>query len=550
MSRDPIQLERLAAERQVGISEVPFAVLLVAHLESGTSGGLRARRGPVEKRVVLERGVPVDCRSNLLHETLSRYLVAIGRIDEASANTCLAESAWRGAQIGEILIQKGLLDGHELTRILQQNLAKKLLDLFTWPDGEVVLEDAPPPSSSSLKVRVPQLVLTGITRFMPQAAIERALAPLADATLVRNPHRAALVEELRLTPNETALLDALSTALPVADLARAAGAEAAARTRSLYALLTLGLVATEAQLPAWAARPPRPAPAPEPTPEPVSAPTPASASAATAAPAVPPAAVPAAPAVAVVAAPVPLRLAPEATTALLNRVSHLFLDHRQKDAFDLLGVPEEAEPAALEERYLAFAREFAPARFEEPGLRLVADYARELFLAGARAYGQLADPERRSELRMRRQVQREERERAARASYHRIDTDLLDPALQFRKGMALLEGGKLKAALQQLEFAADCDPQNGRYRAEVARCRFRLSPSTGGRQALEELEEAQRIDPKSVEALLYHGEISVELGHFDAAEASLRKAARLLGPDDRRALDALRDLTAARKKKR
>ncbi|KAB2962429.1 MAG: hypothetical protein F9K18_09815 [Thermoanaerobaculia bacterium] len=237
-------------------------------------------------------------------------------------------------------------------------------------------------------------------------------------------------------------------------------------------------------------------------------------------------------------------------SALLNRVSHLFLDHRQKDPFDLLGVSEDAAAPEIEERYLAYARELAPARFEEPGLRMVADYARELFLAGARAYGELADPERRSELRVRRQVRREERERAARASYHRIDTDLLDPALQFRKGMALAEAGKLKAALQQLEFASDCDPQNGAYRAEVARCRFRLAPGSAGRQAIEELEEAQRIDPNAVEPLLYHGEIATGLGLYDAAEASLRKAARLLGPADRRALDALRDLTAARKKKR
>jgi tetratricopeptide (TPR) repeat protein len=535
VSRDPAQLQRLAAERQVGIANVPFAELLMAHLESRSSGALRARRGPVDKRVVLERGVPVDCRSNLLHETLSRYLVSIGRIDEASANTCLAESAWRGAQIGEILIQKGLLDAHELTRILQQNLAKKLLDLFTWPDGEVAIEDGAPASSSSLRIRVPQLVLTGVTRFMPQAAVERALEPLAGARLVRNPHRTALLAELRLAPAETALIEVLARPRRVEELAREAGPEAAARARSLYALLVLGLAASEEQLPAWASHPPPPpnAPgvAPAPAPE-APAPGPASSLVAAGSP------------------PAAQRLAREQVTTLLNRVSHLFLDHRQKDAFDLLEVGEESATSEVEERYLAFARELAPARFEEPGLRMVADYARELFLAGARAYGELADPERRSELRVRRQVRREERERTARPSYHRIDTDLLDPALQFRKGMALLEAGKLKAALQQLEFAADCDPQNGAYRAEVARCRFRLLPGSAGRQAIEELEEAQRIDPKSVEPLLYHGEIATGLGLFDAAEASLRKAARLLGPEDRRALDALRDLTAARKKKR
>jgi curved DNA-binding protein CbpA len=379
---------------------------------------------------------------------------------------------------------------------------------------------------------------------MPQASIDRAVAGLAGAPLVCNPHREALRAELRLAPSETNVLATLARPQRIEELVRSLGLEVPAAARSLYALLVLGLVVPEESVAAWArvAR----AAAPESAPGSGVGPAPVAA----------PAAVPTTAAVAPVQTPTPTP-APvqparpaEESAAILNRVSQLFLDHRQKDPFDLLGVREEARPPEIDARFLAFAREFAPARFEEPGLRVVADYAREIFLSGAQAYGQLADPARRSELLVRRQVQREGRERTARASYHRIDTDLLDPALQFRKGMALLGAGKLKAALQQLEFAADCDPQNGAYRAEVARCRFRLSPATGGRQAIEELEEAQRIDPKSVEALLYHGEISVELGAFDSAEASLRKAARLLGPEDRRALDALRDLTAARKKKR
>ena len=532
MSPDPARLTELATLHEVRIAEVPFALLLVAHHEAGSSAVLRARRGPVDKRVVLEHGVPVDCRSNLLHETLSRYLVTLGRIDEATANTCLAESAWRGTLIGEVLIQKGLIDAQELTRVLQQNLAKKLLDLFTWPDGEVVREAAPAAPASALKVRVPQLVLTGVTRFMPQAAIDRAVAPVAGALLAANPHRAGRLEELRLAPAESGLLEALARPQRIEELLAATGRSTAELARSLCALIVLGLVVPEDRLAAWAAAP-RPAVAP-----PVA---PASA---------PVAAAPAPAAAAARAAAAPSATSPDAVTALLNRVSQLFLDHRQKDAFDLLGVAEDASAQVVEARYLAFARELAPERFEEPGLRLVGDYARELFLAGARAYAELADAGRRSELLVRRQVLREDKERAARAAYHRIDTDLLDPALQFRKGMALAEGGKLKAALQQLEFAADCDPQNGTYRAEVARCRFRLSPGSAGRQALEELEEAQRVDPKSVEAFLYAGEIAGQLGRFDDAETSLRKAARLLGPDDRRALDALRDLATARKKKR
>ena len=53
-----------------------------------------------------------------------------------------------------------------------------------------------------------------------------------------------------------------------------------------------------------------------------------------------------------------------------------------------------------------------------------------------------------------------------------IKTDLLDSESQYKKGKALMDAGKHREALMLLEFAADCDPQNGVYAAELAYCRF------------------------------------------------------------------------------
>ena len=138
-------------------------------------------------------------------------------------------------------------------------------------------------------------------------------------------------------------------------------------------------------------------------------------------------------------------------------------------------------------------------------------------------------------------------QRTSAASF-RIETDLLDPEVQYKKGRALKEGQRWSQALQQFTFAADCDPQNGAYRAEAAHCRFLLAPTSMGVQALEELREAQRIDPEAITPYLYAGEIAAQLGRFEEAETHLRSAARRLGPTDRRALDALRDLAKKRKK--
>ena len=124
-----------------------------------------------------------------------------------------------------------------------------------------------------------------------------------------------------------------------------------------------------------------------------------------------------------------------------------------------------------------------------------------------------------------------------------------DADVQFKKGLALKQAGKLDLAQQQLDFAADCDPQNGLYLAESAHCRFLLAPSIHAAKALEELVDAQRVDPHCAETFLYAGEIAGRLGRVDEAEEHLHHAARILGPEDRRALDALREL-GQRKRKR
>src|SRR5690606_5485216 len=160
----------------------------------------------------------------------------------------------RGVRLGALLIDRGVIEAPELTRLLQQNLAKKLLDLFTWADGEVAVEIAPHHADSALKGKVPQLALSGITRFRPQAAIERAIAPFTDAEVARHPASAAGTE-LRLGERERALLDALDRPRRIEELRTSTGLESGELLRSLYALLLLELAVPAARVAALGATP-------------------------------------------------------------------------------------------------------------------------------------------------------------------------------------------------------------------------------------------------------------------------------------------------------
>jgi len=519
----PQQLQEISRLREGSLQEVSFPVLLLAHAVRERTLVLDLERGPLRKTVVIEDGVPVDCRSNLVHETLGRYLAGTGRLTDEQANESWREAVSRGLPVGHVLLDKGLVTPMELFRLLQQNLGKKLLDLFTWRDGRFRQGFDVPKVDSPLKVNVPQLVVMGITRLTPQEEVNAAVVPLVGQILALHPAPHFPLDEVRLTAHQARVLSPLRRGCRIDELIAESGLPPDEISRLVYALAVLGTVAPADQLPA---APPAPsAPAPRVPAPPAAAPEPA----------------PAPPKPASTFAPDPAE-----AERLGNQLMHAYLSHRGQDAYDLLGLPENAEPARIQERYLDFATRFHPARFEGDLMRPFADKARELFLAAARAYAELADAQQRQTLRFRRQTLREQAAAPPPPDFS-IKTDLLDADVQYRKGKQLLEAGQFRPALQVLEFAADCDPGNGQYRAELAWVRYKLNPTFAGQQSLAELEEAQRVDAKCGLAAYYAGLIHAALGSAEEAERELRRALKLMAPD-RRPIEALKELQKKHKR--
>jgi hypothetical protein len=527
------ELLELSLRREGNLRETPFGVLLQALAVHERSLVLEVGRSQLVKRIVLERGVPIDCRSNLVQDTLGGFLVAAGRLSEEECHASLARAAASGTPMGEVLVERGLLTPVEIFKALQQNLAKKLLDLFTWREGAFRLAADLRAPESALKVRVPQLVVTGITRFALQDEVNLAVGPLVGRPLALHPAPPFPLAELRLSASQERLAQALGRGARMDELASASGLAFDEVTRLIYALGVVGILVPADQLP-------KNAPAPPTAGEDAESATPAAP--------IPPRPVPSSP-----APSAPIQIAPAAprapssaeVDAIENELMQAYLAHRRQDPFDLLGVPEEAALPEIDRCFLAFAARWSPARFAGPGLNRLAEKATEIFLAGARGYGQLADRGERETLLFRRRTLREERSRRPTGSIA-IKTDLLDPEAQYKKGMAALAAGRLREAIQLFEFASDCDPQNGLYRAELARCRFQQS---GSAKSVAELQEALRIDPRCGLALLYLGEIQGELGDLDDAEASLQRAIKMMAPD-RRPIEALKSLQAKRKKRR
>lgn len=512
----PEQLDAISRMMSGTLQDVPVAPLLLAQAVHRTTCVLEIRRRQVWKKIYFEGGIPVDCRSNLAHETLGRFMVGEGKLSDEHFTAALSRAAARGVPLGEELQERGLVTPEELFKTLQANLAKKLLDLFTWREGEFhAMEEDAHAVDSSLKLRVPQLILTGVTKLAPQEEIDMAVGPLVGQKLCLHPSPPVPLEELRFSAKQSALVEALRPGRRMGELAEATGLSVDEITRLLYAVLILGLCVPESLLPKGP-EVTRPIPMP----------------------------VPPAPPEITATQEIPLMapgVSPEEAERRRSQILQAYLSHRRQDAFDLLGLPEEATLPAVHQKYLEMAERFAPWTLRGD----LAEKAQDLFLALAQAYGELTDSERRNTLLFRRKTLREERARKT-TGMHQIKTDLLDSEAQFKKGKAAMEAGKHREAIMLLEFAADCDPQNGLYASELAWCRF-LNSSSAAPQAIRELQEALRRDPNCGIAAFYAGEIERQVGNYDEAEAHLRRAIKLMSPD-RRPIDALKQLSTERRK--
>jgi hypothetical protein len=349
------------------LGEIPFPVLLHAFSLHDRSLVLSIERRQVKKDVVLENGVPTDCQSNLLPDTLGKFMVARGELTEEQNHALLSKSATTGQPLAELLVLDGIVNPHDLYKILQLNLAKKLLDAFTWQSGSFHVSTGLPEVDSPLKVNAPQLVLTGILKFTPESEIVDAMASFEQKKFFVAKRPPVPLKDLRLSREHQEVLRHLAQGKSVLELQSEAGFERSRARRLLYALAVIGAVVPED----WRSED----------------------EAATAVLEIPDSDF--------ASAPPP---APAADAAEIgNQVMELYLRFRKLDPFDLFGIKEDASRDQMEQAYVDFSERFHPSRFASPELRPMQEKARDLFLAGGRAFGELSNPETRNSLIGRRQ---------------------------------------------------------------------------------------------------------------------------------------------------
>jgi hypothetical protein len=481
--------------RSGSLRDVAFERLFHEAFRTQATFALRLQKRQIRKTLLLERGRPVECVSNLRHETLGQFLSNRGRIGNADFKDSLAEAAARQVRIGEVLLERGLLAPAELAEALRQNLAYKLLECFTWEEGDFRFEPWIPDVSDAPAINPARVAFTGITRFVPQCRVTAALGALLERPLVLAPGARELLGELRLSPVQERLVRRLRRTTDPHELFQDGATPRDELARTLYACSVLGLLA-----PAGRDEPPRregEAGADD--------------------------------------LPVEIDLseleAPGPGAALCDEIRQ---EHRAlvvQTAREFLGLPGGAPAARARERYLELCRRYAPERFEAPELACVAELAAELLHATTAAYeevrgrrpaGAIPAPESSGE------------PAAADLAPSRAADDegaLLRDAEQLageyaRQAQERMVSGNFGAASGLLALALRSAPDDPASRVQLAYSRFCESPAHAA-ESLEALERVLEAAPGNALAHLYAAEISHALEAFERAAAHFERGCEL-----------------------
>lgn len=156
---------------------------------SGVSGVWVCRRGEARKDVYLVGGVPEFVSSNLTTELLGEFLVTRGILARSELDMALAVLPRFDGRLGDTLAALGLIEPVELFRHIGAQVREKLLELFTWTEGEASYRDGVPPPQRYFPLALDpwQILFDGIQRRLERGLEQDTFAEHMLDALARTP---------------------------------------------------------------------------------------------------------------------------------------------------------------------------------------------------------------------------------------------------------------------------------------------------------------------------------------------------------------------------
>ena len=214
------------------------------------TGTLHLTRGRDQARIVFKNGTIVAASSNRAAHRLGALLQAQHQIDEETLQTCAARAEESGTLLGQILLEQGVIDIDGLNRVIRTQVEQIIYTAFLWDDAEFSYADELFFPNGLILTEVDTIeVILEASRRIDEISVFRKLLPSPQIVfqLTDLDHPSG---HLSLNADEKPILALINGRRSISRLIDDSGYDDFSAYKSLYALLTAGLIEPVEEQPA------------------------------------------------------------------------------------------------------------------------------------------------------------------------------------------------------------------------------------------------------------------------------------------------------------
>ena len=206
------------------------------------TGALEVQRSAGSGKVYFHDGEVYFAESSLTRTPLGQKLVQSGVITETQLMKALDIHKDRGQRLGDVLVAENLVDQEHLLEAVRSQIEDAAFDLLRWDLGEFAWEAGRGIEPEvPIMVSVENLIMEASRRLDELEVILRKI-PSEDAVLGMAAAPPVGAVEINITPEEWRILVQVNGERSVADIGNSLGIDTLEAMKSLYGMVSTGLI--------------------------------------------------------------------------------------------------------------------------------------------------------------------------------------------------------------------------------------------------------------------------------------------------------------------
>ncbi|MEK6681714.1 MAG: DUF4388 domain-containing protein [Nitrospirota bacterium] len=458
------------------IKKIPLPYIINNLREEKATGMLIFQNPPVEKRLFIKDGYIIFASSNIEDDRLGDVLLSLGKINKEQFDLSTRLIKETGKRQGQIFLEQKLITAKELLWAVKYQIKEIIISIFLFEKGEYefIPGELPMDEVITLDISTGNIIIEGIKRINDFGRIREGL-PSLDSIPAVSSNPLNIFQDIKLAGDEEKILLLVNGKNRLKDICNISEQNEFNALRSIYLLYAIGFLAEKKEGEEKAKE----------------------------------------------AIEIKEEAAkPEADSLDIKKIHGAYLNLKDQNNYELLGVREDAAEAEIRKAYFRLAKEYHPDRHLQKEMSELKNELESLFGRITEAYNILIDEEKKREYDMSlatRLMKHKEKEESREDSIYKARA-------QFIIGKKNMDKGNHWGAADAFRWATRLDPHNAQYFSYLGYALSHIPRRL--HEAEESCKKAISIEPSNPEHYINIGRIYKKAGLENKAKDSFEEALR------------------------